>query len=171
MKLDKLREAMAAAPNDREGAAEVLRAIHAHLLDAGLSYKDLHPLFHIQEALEDHRRGKPHPLLAIEKKAGQRGHAADDMFKCSAAVTLALFQLEGLQKKEAARLIAEHLRGGGVSVTEATIINWHREIVSRKDRADGVQSSYYALKREFEGKPDAAQTALAILPGLPRSKL
>ncbi|MBB4633777.1 hypothetical protein [Sphingosinicella soli] len=154
------------------GAISALDAAYSFLLDCGASYSELRPLFGLLAALEDHKRGKPNPLLAVHSKRGNRSHVADDQFKACAAATMTIIQKSGRTKREAASLVSGRLKSAGIAISPTNIDTWHREISSHRHADPGVLGTYQLLI-EKAGSADeiSAEAALRTLVNLARTKL
>jgi hypothetical protein len=168
------RLANAASKEPAAGAADALDAVYSLLMGLGIPPPEMRPLFALMAALADHANGKPNDLLRVHKRAGQRAHVSDAMFKCCAAVTMTVLQRSGMTKADAARRVSQALAANGVTVAARTIDGWHREITAERVADDGVISSYRVMLAAANDQPDAGQAALILLhrlPTMPREKL
>ncbi len=181
--LQRLRErlAIATAKNDAVGAREALAAIHEYLVDAGFGNDELRLTFRLWAALEDHARGKPHPLLAVTPSPGQREHVADDEFKlCTAVVVTLVSETERTgrtaARSSAIRRVAKALKEAGVPITETNIKTWHHEIVVRGRQGKTPRFlAYKDLLDQVRAKvgegPQVAESGIRMLTRLLREKM
>lgn len=167
--LEDLRAGLAEA-GDAVGTVD---AVYTFLLGLGLSRSELRPLFRLEAALQDHARGKPHPLLAVKPHGGNRAHTADDMFKACVVATMAAL-MKSETKASASATISDRLKAASIDVEAKTIRTWYKEITTGRHPDDGVVESYRVMRRRFLAEPDhklAAESLLLTLPTLMREKV
>ncbi len=124
------------------------------------------PLLVLEAAFRDHARGKPHPLFARTKKAGQQAGAADKVWHATIAAAVTLLTGPDNPKKKAIATVAKR-----ISTKASTVESWHREISTERHSDDGTITIYKStLAYAAEAHPDspslAAEELLAALPNL-----
>lgn len=155
--------------------AALLQALHEFLQREGMSHRDLRAILQLQFALNDHKRGKPNPLLAVEKASGGKSLGIDLMFKTSIAATMTVLQGLGHRKSDARNIIAKRLRDSGRNVTATLVETWHRETTASRaspDVRDEYNKLVASLRARLSPDPHADEEALLyVLAQLPGHKL
>lgn len=174
--LEVLRKRFATASKLEEPDAtiDMLHGLHDFLIGAGFEYSEIRLLQRLLGALEDHQRGKPHPLIAVKKTPGRRGHEADNMFKCHIAVAVSVLVKAGRKKKQAFNEIAETLKHAGIDIPPTKIDNWHREISSERHAEPELTDNYRRLLEWAMTRDDIQEVAKYLvdtLQTMPREKL
>lgn len=176
--LDRLRAALAEARAIYDGEAETMDsecgpvagvanavfAIDEYLRAVRVPEQERTPLIALLGALRDHARGKPHPLLAVAKKEGRRGHSADNAWRAYVAAGVTMLVKAGDRKTNAIATVAKRL-----GVRKSTVESWHREISTGRHGDSGTTTLYKNMlllgDETFRDNPrQAADTLLDILP-------
>jgi hypothetical protein len=149
--------------------AGVVNTVHAlvdYLREIEIPTDERGPLLVLEAAFRDHARGKPHPLFAMTKKRGRRGHSTDNTWHATVAAAVTLLQKAGEKKPRPIATVADR-----IGVKRATVRTWHREISAERHADDATITIYKnTLADAAETHPDspalAAEQLLAARPSL-----
>lgn len=156
--------------NDRQAMIDAIGAVRNLLHSHGLTFSETRPFLELMGALEDHRTGKPHPMLAVIGNAGNKAHTITGQSKAVAAAVVTLIaRRQGENVRTARALVSKRLAEAGL--VEMKVATWHHEISN--DRApDDVRASYrYYLDKMGDLDEVGVESALVMLCSSPGGKM
>ena len=149
------------------GAVNAIDAVITFLVASEVPLSVQDPLLVVLAAFRDHSRGKPHPLFAIDKKAGRRLHSQENAWRAYVAAAVQLLVDAGVKKQDALANVADSLRKSGIAgVTKMKVDTWHREISSDRQADHAIIKLYRNMLDQTDpANPRlAAEKLLATLP-------